>query len=77
MATAARPFLATAPATRIARVSNTTLFALAAKYYGDALLWTKIAEVNGMVDPWITAAAAIIIPDVPPQTSPPTGLLRV
>lgn len=75
MATAPRPFLATAPATRITRVSNTTLFALAAKFYGNALLWTKIAEVNGLEDPWITGLASIIIPNAPQNPGSPTGIL--
>jgi len=36
---------------QIIQVSNANLFQLAAQYYGDATLWTTIAEANGLTDP--------------------------
>ena len=75
MATTPQPFLASAPATRIARVSNTTLFALAARYYGNALYWSVIAAANGLSDPWVTGQANILVPNLAPSSGAPTGLL--
>lgn len=34
-------------------VTNTSLFQLAAKYYGDANQWVTIAEANGLTDPYV------------------------
>ena len=76
MATRPQPFLARAPATRVARVSSTTLFALAASYYGDALLWTIIAQANNLADPWVNGQATLLVPDLSPGAAiAPTGLL--
>jgi hypothetical protein len=76
MATTPRPFLASAPATRTIRVSNVTLFALAAQFYADPMLWTIIAQVNGLSDPWVSGVTALAIPAAPPQTGPASGLLN-
>lgn len=73
MATSPQPFIAAAPPARIVRVSNTTLFHLAAAYLGNALLWPFIAKANGIDDPWLTAETAITIPNVV-STVAPTGL---
>lgn len=70
MATTAQGFIAAAAPTRIARVSNTTCFHLAAKYFGNPLYWTDIAEANGLIDPWIFAETAITIPNLVPTTAP-------
>ena len=75
MATLPQPFLASAPATRIARVSNTTLFKLAETYYGDARWWTIIAEANSLDDPWVFGAASLIVPNITPPAGTPSGLL--
>lgn len=74
MATAAQPFIASARQTRKIYVSNTSLFDIAARYLGNALLWTYIAEANGLTDPWITPLTTIFIPNVV-STSTPTGIL--
>jgi nucleoid-associated protein YgaU len=74
MATSAQGFVAAAAPTKIERVSNTTLYHLAAKHFGNALLWTAIAEANDMIDPWIWYQTDIIIPNVVP-TSTPDGIL--
>ena len=56
---------ATIPA-RIVRTSHTTLFHVAMLETGDPLQWVAIAELNGLVDPWITAQEDILIPPVLP-----------
>lgn len=54
--------------------SGTTLFHIAMQQAGDALQWVAIAELNDLVDPWITAPVQIKIPPVfPPE--PATGIL--
>lgn len=47
---------------RIVRVSGTNLFAVAARYLGDATLWYKIASLNNMTDPWITTTVTLLLP---------------
>lgn len=64
---------ATVPA-KIDRVSNTTLFTLAMLEAGDAMQWVAIAELNGIIDPWITGLTEILIPPVFP-TGAQTGIL--
>lgn len=70
MATISQGFIAAAAPTRTARVSNTTLFHLAAKFFGNPLYWSDIAEANGLIDPWIYAEIAITIPNIVPTTTP-------
>lgn len=55
--------VAAAPPLKIVRVSNTTLFRLAADAYDDATLWTAIAEYNGLDSPWIESLTEVRIPD--------------
>lgn len=43
-------------------VSQTTLFAVAAKELGDATQWNRIASLNGLSDPWITTLTTLLIP---------------
>lgn len=53
------------------------VFALAAKYYGDATLWTEIASINqnqltnndGFIDPNINLLINLIIPPKPSTES--------
>lgn len=59
---------------QIVRVSNTTLYRVAAEYLGDALYWTRIALINGLSDPWITQLVELKIP-VPDNTGSPDGIL--
>ena len=70
MATTAQGFIAAAAPTRTVRVSNTTLFHLAAKFFGNPMNWVDIAEANGLIDPWIFAETAITIPNIVPTTAP-------
>ena len=64
---------ATVPA-KIVRASGTTLFNVAMRETGDPLQWVAIAQLNGLVDPWITALEEILIPPVLPS-GPQTGIL--
>ena len=59
--TAASLIALTIPA-KIIRVSNTTLFRVAELEFGDATLWEKIADLNGLTDPWITGHVELKIP---------------
>jgi hypothetical protein len=64
---------ATVPA-KIVRASGTTLFNIAMRETGDPLQWVAIAQLNGLVDPWITGLEEILIPPVLPS-GPQTGIL--
>jgi hypothetical protein len=66
---------ATVPAKTV-RVSGTTLFHVAMLQDGDALEWNAIAQLNGLIDPWITPLTAVLIPPVFP-TNDAGGLLLV
>lgn len=55
-------FISASIPTRIERVSNTSLFHVAAKFFGDPTLWTVLAEANGLEDPWITEMVELKIP---------------
>jgi nucleoid-associated protein YgaU len=51
-------------------VSGTNLYALAAKYLGDATQWVRIAEQNNLSDPQISGAAVVLlIPAPDPNTT--------
>lgn len=49
------------------RVSNTNLFRLAATELGDATQWYRIAQLNGLSDPWVSDVTTLLIPQ--PGTS--------
>jgi hypothetical protein len=42
--------------------SGTTLFHVAAIELGDASQWYRVAEINGITDPWVGAATQLLIP---------------
>ena len=44
-------------------VSGQTLFSVALEYLGDATLWSVIAELNGLTDPWLSGVQTLQIPD--------------
>lgn len=71
----ANSYMAGAVPARLVRVSNTTLFQLAADYLGDPMLWTRIAKLNGLTDPWIGEMREITIPTALPSKTPPSGIL--
>lgn len=65
---------ATVPA-KVVYASGLTLFHVAMQQLGDPLLWTSIAALNGLSDPWITGQQQILIPPVVPS-GPQTGILE-
>ena len=46
-------------------VASRTLFDVAAAYMGDATLWTQIAALNRISDPWLQGLVTLNIPDTP------------
>ena len=67
-------YIASTIPAKVVRASGTTLFYIAMLQFGDALQWAPIAQLNGLIDPWITAQEDILIPPVLPNTTP-TGIL--
>lgn len=61
MATGAQ-FVGKALPAKMVRVAGTTLFRVAEKELGDATQWYRIAELNGITDPWITDVTELLIP---------------
>jgi len=49
---------------RVVTVSDTTLFAVAAGELGDATQWNRIARLNGLWDPWISAITTLKLPKI-------------
>ena len=45
-------------------VAGDNLFRLAAIRLGDATQWIRIAELNGISDPYITGVMSLLIPDI-------------
>jgi hypothetical protein len=51
-------------------VSGTNLYALAAKYLGDATQWLRIAQQNNLSDPQISGApVTLLIPAFDPNAT--------
>lgn len=67
-------YIASTIPTKIVSASGTTLFHVAMLENGDALQWVAVAKINGLLDPWVTAQANILIPPVFPKAVQ-TGLL--
>lgn len=45
-------------------VAGGNLFALAARYLGDATQWIRIAQANGLSDPVLPGVVTLVIPPV-------------
>jgi nucleoid-associated protein YgaU len=43
-------------------VAGGNLFAIALQVLGDATQWNRIAQQNGMTDPWFTGVVTLAIP---------------
>ena len=56
------PLIGQAFPSKVVRVSGTTLFHVAARELGDATQWSRIARLNGLTDPFITALVELKIP---------------
>ena len=71
-------YVARANAARQARVSGVTLFQVAAQYLNDATQWYRIAQLNGISDPWINGAMTLQIPSqLPAGQSGNGGILNL
>lgn len=69
-------YIASSIPAKIVSASGTTLFQVAMLETGDALQWVAIAEINSLIDPWVTAQSNILIPPVFP-TATQTGILGI
>lgn len=49
--------------------ADISLFHIAAREYGDALLWVLIAAANNLSDPMITGTLQLVIPPKPPAVN--------
>jgi nucleoid-associated protein YgaU len=45
-------------------VSGGNLFQIAAQYLQDATQWIRIAQLNGISDPWLNGLQSLTLPDV-------------
>lgn len=68
------PYIAATVPAKIVRVSQTTLFRIAMRQFGDPLQWPSIALLNGLIDPWVNGQAEIEVPPVIPSGTQ-TGVL--
>ena len=60
--------LARAPV-RLVRVIGGTLFRIALDELGDAEQWWRIADLNGLTDPWLNGYCVLQIPTPLPNLS--------
>lgn len=61
MATESIPSVST---NKVVTIAGGNLFAIAAKYMGDATKWYQIAQLNGLSDPEITGVVTLTIPQL-------------
>jgi nucleoid-associated protein YgaU len=54
-------------------VTGGNLFQLAAQYLGDATQWVRIAQLNGIRDPWLSGLVVLNLPDVDPAAGGGVG----
>jgi hypothetical protein len=45
-------------------VRGGTLFQVAAQYLFDATQWVRIAQLNGISDPWLCGLVTLVLPDI-------------
>ncbi|GAA5265092.1 hypothetical protein ACOSOMT5_P1517 [Acidiphilium sp. MT5] len=43
------------------------LFTLAAQYLGDATQWIRLAQINGLADPFLVGQVNLVLPPVDPN----------
>jgi nucleoid-associated protein YgaU len=48
-------------------IGGGNLFQIALQQLGDATQWSRIAELNGLIDPVITGIVTLQIPDIDPN----------
>ncbi len=47
-------------------VAGGNLFRIAAEALNDATQWIRIAQLNGLSDPWLAGSATLRVPDLNP-----------
>lgn len=52
---------------RTITVAGGNLFALALQYLGDATQWNRIAQANGLIDPFLSGINTLQIPSSDPS----------
>ncbi len=50
------------PPVRVVRTIGGNLFRIALEELGDATQWDRIADLNGLTDPWLSGYVALNIP---------------
>lgn len=60
---------------KLITVNGANLFQLAAQYYGDATLWTTIAQANGLTDPELKPGTPFVLV-IPTQATSTGGVLQ-
>lgn len=48
-------------------VAGGNLYRIALDQLGDATQWSRIAELNGLIDPVLTGIVTLLIPDTDPN----------
>jgi nucleoid-associated protein YgaU len=49
---------------KVITVAGDNLFRIAAEQLGDATQWIRIAQLNSLTDPMLTAVNTLLIPDI-------------
>lgn len=49
---------------QVVTVSGGNLFQVAAQYLRDATQWVRIAQLNGISDPWLSGLVTLKLPPV-------------
>jgi nucleoid-associated protein YgaU len=52
---------------QVITVTGGNLFQIAAQYLGDATQWVRIAQLNSILDPWLSGLVVLALPDVDPS----------
>ena len=55
------PLIAPAPL-RVVRTIGGNLFRIALDELGDAEQWVRIANLNGLIDPWLSGSVTLKVP---------------
>ena len=46
------------------QVAGGNLYRIAAQYLGDATQWIRIAQLNGLSDPWLQGTVTLLLPPI-------------
>lgn len=48
-------------------VAGGDLFQIALEQLGDATQWNRIAQINGLIDPFLTGIVTLVVPQADPN----------